>query len=265
MGPLVPDIITNELNLLVALLVGIAFGFILEQAGFSSSRKLTGLFYGTDFTVLRVFFTAGVTAMTGVLLLAKLGLLDTSIIYVNPTFVHSAIVGGAHHGRRLRGRRLLSGHELLRGGGRPDRRDGLRRPAGSSAPSRSARRFPALRRIYEARSLGDVTVPAYFGVSPRRLRVVMVVVAIAAFVVTGAARAPRERRWRRRRSFPARAHRLAGAGARGRGAWSRPRAGFTGAPAREGRRRRLPARASDRPDDRRRARVPASWTPIRRS
>ena len=95
MGPLVPDIITNELNLIVALLVGIAFGYILEQAGFSSSRKLTGLFYGTDFTVLRVFFTAGVTAMVGVLLLIKLGFLDGSVIYVNPTFLHSAIVGGS--------------------------------------------------------------------------------------------------------------------------------------------------------------------------
>ena len=95
MGPLVPDIITDELNLLVALLVGIAFGFILEQAGFSSSRKLTGLFYGTDFTVLRVFFTAGVTAMTGVLLLGNLGVLDTSISYINPTFVPSALLGGA--------------------------------------------------------------------------------------------------------------------------------------------------------------------------
>ena len=62
MGPFVPDIITNELNLVVGFLIGIAFGFVLEQAGFSSSRKLTGLFYGTDFTVLRVFFSAGVTA-----------------------------------------------------------------------------------------------------------------------------------------------------------------------------------------------------------
>ena len=56
MGPLVPDIIGNELNLVAALFIGIAFGFILEQAGFSTSKKLVGLFYGYDFTVLRVFF-----------------------------------------------------------------------------------------------------------------------------------------------------------------------------------------------------------------
>jgi len=94
MGPLVPDVIGNELNFVVALFIGIAFGFILEQAGFSTSKKLVGLFYGYDFTVLRVFFTAGVTAMLGVVALGHFGLLDISIIYINPTFLWSALIGG---------------------------------------------------------------------------------------------------------------------------------------------------------------------------
>jgi len=94
MGPLVPDIIGNELNFVVALFVGIAFGFILEQAGFSTSKKLVGLFYGYDFTVLRVFFTGGVTAMMGVVAFAHFGLIDVNLIYINPTFIYSAIVGG---------------------------------------------------------------------------------------------------------------------------------------------------------------------------
>ncbi len=94
MGPLVPDIIGNELNFVVAFFIGIAFGFILEQAGFSTSKKLVGLFYGYDFTVLRVFFTAGVTAMLGVVALTHFGLLDINLIYINPTFLSSAIVGG---------------------------------------------------------------------------------------------------------------------------------------------------------------------------
>lgn len=94
MGPLVPDIIGNELNYVVALLIGIAFGFILEQAGFSTSKKLVGLFYGYDFTVLRVFFTAGVTGMIGVIALGHFGFLDLNLIYVNPTFLWSAIIGG---------------------------------------------------------------------------------------------------------------------------------------------------------------------------
>lgn len=95
MGPLVPFIFSNEFNLVIALLAGIGFGFTLEQAGFSSTKKLVGLFYGYDFTVLKVFFTAGITAMIGVLLLGHFGLLDLSLIYVNPTFLKSALVGGA--------------------------------------------------------------------------------------------------------------------------------------------------------------------------
>ena len=94
MGPLVPEVIGNELNFIVAIFIGIAFGFILEQAGFSTSKKLVGLFYGYDFTVLRVFFTAGVTAMIGVIALDHWGMLDMSLVYVNPTFLWSAIVGG---------------------------------------------------------------------------------------------------------------------------------------------------------------------------
>ncbi len=95
MGPLVPEIFNQEFNYVIALLLGLFFGFILEQAGFSSSRKLAGLFYGYDFVVLRVFFTAGVTAMIGVVLLGNLGYLDLDLIFINPTFLWSAIVGGA--------------------------------------------------------------------------------------------------------------------------------------------------------------------------
>lgn len=95
MGPLVPYIIPDEFSLVIAFFIGIAFGFILEQAGFSSTQKLVGLFYGYDFTVLRVFFTAGITAMIGVLIFIHYGILDYELIYINPTFLRSAIIGGA--------------------------------------------------------------------------------------------------------------------------------------------------------------------------
>lgn len=94
MGPLVPDIISQNLNFIVALIIGIFFGAILEQAGFSSTKKLVGLFYGYDFTVLRVFFTAGITAMIGVMALNYYGLLDMNLVYINPTFLWSALIGG---------------------------------------------------------------------------------------------------------------------------------------------------------------------------
>ncbi len=95
MGPLVPfEIIGNELNYVIAVILGFFFGFVLEQAGFSSSRKLAGVFYGYDFVVLKVFFTAAITAMVGMIFLGNLGWLDMSVVYVNPTFIGPAIVGG---------------------------------------------------------------------------------------------------------------------------------------------------------------------------
>ena len=95
MGPLVVnDIISSNTNLLLAFFVGIGFGFVLEQAGFSSSRKLAGVFYGYDMVVMKVFFTGAIVAMLGLLFFSLFGWIDLSLIYVNPTFMNSAIVGG---------------------------------------------------------------------------------------------------------------------------------------------------------------------------
>jgi rhodanese-related sulfurtransferase len=96
MAPFIPEGLVNpELNLFFALVLGVGFGYVLEQAGFSSSRKLAGVFYGYDFVVLRVFFTAGVTAMVGLLFLGFMGWTDMSLVYINPTYLWSAVVGGA--------------------------------------------------------------------------------------------------------------------------------------------------------------------------
>ncbi len=95
MAPFIPEGIVNpQLNLFFALVLGIGFGYVLEQAGFSSSKKLAGVFYGYDFVVLRVFFTAGITAMVGLLFLSFMGWIDMSLVYINPTYLWSAIIGG---------------------------------------------------------------------------------------------------------------------------------------------------------------------------
>lgn len=81
-------------NLAIALSIGIGFGFALEQAGFSSSRKLVGMFYGYDTTVLKVFFTAALVALLGSQVLSHFGLLDMDLVFVNHYFVWPTIVGG---------------------------------------------------------------------------------------------------------------------------------------------------------------------------
>jgi uncharacterized protein len=81
-------------DLLFALLIGIGFGFALEQAGFSSSRKLAGMFYGYDTTVIKVFFTAAIVALVGSQFLSYFGLLDLNLVFVNEFYVNAAITGG---------------------------------------------------------------------------------------------------------------------------------------------------------------------------
>jgi uncharacterized protein len=95
MGPLsVNELISANTNLFLAFIIGIGFGFVLEQSGFSSSRKLAGVFYGYDTVVLKVFFTAAITAMLGLLFFSLFGWIDLNLVYVNPTYFTSAIVGG---------------------------------------------------------------------------------------------------------------------------------------------------------------------------
>lgn len=82
------------IDLIFALVIGMGFGFALEQAGFSSSRKLAGMFYGYDTTVLKVFFTAAIVALAGAQLLSFWGLLDLSLVFVNEFYVNAALIGG---------------------------------------------------------------------------------------------------------------------------------------------------------------------------
>lgn len=210
MGPLVPDVISPELDLVVAFLLGIAFGFVLEQAGFSSSRRLTGLFYGTDFTVLRVFFTAGVTAMSGVLLLSRLGLLDMDVVYINPTFLQSAILGG-----------VIMGFGFVIGGFCPGtgicgaavgRIDGIVFVLGGLfGIFLFGEAYPHVLNIYTAGSYGDLLVSQSLGLTQGQFALSLIVVAVTAFGITTRIEKrvnPDSDSFR----FPLRAHRWAGAG-----------------------------------------------------
>ena len=67
---------------------------MLESNGFSSSRRLAGMFYGYDTTVLKVFFTAAIVGALGLLFLSLFGQIDLNFIYINPTYLYSAIGGG---------------------------------------------------------------------------------------------------------------------------------------------------------------------------
>jgi rhodanese-related sulfurtransferase len=79
---------------LVYLAIGFAFGYVLEISGFAISTKLAAQFYFKDLTVLKVMFTAIVVAMVLIFGASALGLLDYNLIWVNPTYIWSGILGG---------------------------------------------------------------------------------------------------------------------------------------------------------------------------
>jgi hypothetical protein len=78
----------------VYFLIGVGFGAVLEMAGFANSRKLAAQFYFKDTTVLKVMFTGIIVAMVLIFGASALGLLDTNLIWVNPTYLWPGIIGG---------------------------------------------------------------------------------------------------------------------------------------------------------------------------
>ena len=183
MGPFVPDLISDQLNLVVALILGIGFGFVLEQAGFSSSRRLAGVFYGYDFAVLRVFFTAAVTAMCGVLLLGYFGLLDTDAIFVNPTWLMPTIIGG-----------MIMGVGFILGGYCPGtslcaaaigKVDAMFFVGGGILGVFAfGELYPLYENFYESTALGPIRVFDSLGISQGLFAFLIIAAAVGAFSVT---------------------------------------------------------------------------------
>jgi len=155
--------IGDEAGLIVGFLIGLGFGFSLERAGFGSARKLMAQFYLTDMAVLKVMFTAVVTAMLGVTYLAWMGWLDVQLVYLVPTFIWPQIVGG-----------LLLGMGFVIGGYCPGtsvagiatgKLDALVYFLGVGAGMLVfSVAFPALQGFYESGALGELTLSDVFHV-----------------------------------------------------------------------------------------------------
>lgn len=211
MAPFVPNLISDQLNLVVALLLGIGFGAVLEQAGFSSSRRLAGVFYGYDFTVLRVFFTAAATAMVGVLLLGSAGLLDLDVIFVNPTWLAPAIVGGAIMGLGF----LLGGYcpgtsVCAAAIGKVDAMFFV--VGGLLGIFGFAEVYPKIEKFNDSTSLGPLMVYKSLHMSAGLFAFLLIAIAVGAFAATTWIERKMDPAGAPSLLFPATSHRLAGAG-----------------------------------------------------
>jgi len=150
-------------ELAIAFALGLGFGFSLERAGLAGARKLTAVFYLYDMAVVKVMFTAIVTAMTGLALFSALGLLSLSEIYIEPTNVAAQLVGG-----------LLFGAGFVFGGYCPGtsiaamatgRKDGMMFALGVLCGVYAyAELTPALDAWYKAAVQGEITLPSLSGV-----------------------------------------------------------------------------------------------------
>jgi rhodanese-related sulfurtransferase len=164
-------------------IVGIAFGMTLESAGFGNSKLLAAQFYFKDMRVFKVMFTAIIVAMTLVFLSSSLGLLDYNLIWVAPTYLWPGIVGG-----------LIMGVGFIIGGFCP----------GTSLVGLATGKLDAFMFVFgvlfgiylfgetvgayavffESSYMGRFTIPELFNASYGVVVLLIVVVALALFVVS---------------------------------------------------------------------------------
>ena len=167
-------------SLVIAVLLGIAFGWFLEQGGMGNARKLSGQFYFTDLSVLKLMFSAIVTAMLGLFWLSWAGLLDLSRVYVPETFIAPQIVGGLVFGVGFATGGLCPGTSCVAAA--TGRKDGLALIAGMLAGVFVfGEAFPAIDRFADSTARGAWTLPQALGLSQGTVVGILVAVALGAF------------------------------------------------------------------------------------
>jgi len=165
---------------MTALLIGIAFGFALERAGLGHAPTLAGQFYLTDLTVLKVMFSAIVTAMLGVFWLARFGVLDLTHVYVPETFLLPQLAGGLLFGVGFVIAGLCPGTSCVAAAS--GRADGLFVMLGMFAGVlASALAFDAFRPFYESTSRGAMTLPSLLHVPYGVVVALVVIMALTVF------------------------------------------------------------------------------------
>jgi len=167
--------------LLIALAIGIAFGFTLERAGLGNARKLAGQFYFTDFTVFKVMFSAIVVAMLGAFWLSRLGVLDLRGVYVPETWLVPQLIGGLLFGAGFVVAGLCPGTSCVSAA--TGRGDGLAAVGGMFiGVLLTGLAFTPLQRLYDSTSRGAFTLPDLLHLPYGVVVFAIVLMALAAFV-----------------------------------------------------------------------------------
>jgi len=174
------DLFGSDVSLIIAFIIGIGFGFMLERGGFGSARILAAQFYFSNMRVLKVMFTAIVTAMIGVYFLSVIGFMDLSLIYISNTYLLPQVLGG-----------LILGVGFVIGGYCPGtsmvafstgKIDGFVYVLGLMVGIFVfGEMFPLITDFFYSTNMGSVTLPSFFGLSYGLVVFLVIVMAIGAF------------------------------------------------------------------------------------
>jgi hypothetical protein len=167
-------------GLVIAVSLGIAFGWFLERGGMGSATKLAGQFYFTDLSVLKLLFSAILTAMLGLFWLSWAGLLDLSRVYVPETFIAPQLVGGVVFGVGFATGGLCPGTSCVAAA--TGRKDGLALIAGLlTGVLVLGEAFPEIGGFADSTARGSWTLPQAFGLSYGTVVGLVVAAALGAF------------------------------------------------------------------------------------
>ncbi len=174
-------------SLIVSLITGVLFGFVLERAGFADSRTLTNIFYFRDMRVLRVMFSALTTAMVGLIVLSWLGLFDYSILLkysLLKTYLWPQLVGGILFGLGFVIGGYCPGTAMV--GVTSGKVDAIVFLGGMIVGIYVfAAGFPVWSGFYKSADLGRLTLWQVFNVPMSVMAALIVVMALAAFWLAG--------------------------------------------------------------------------------
>ena len=170
----------SDVSLIIAFVIGIAFGIALEKGGFGKATILASQFYFTNMRVLKVMFTAIVTAMIGLYFLSVIGFVDLSLVYLTQTNLLPMAVGG-----------LIAGLGFIIGGYCPGtsmvavatgKLDAMVFVAGMIFGILVfGEMFPGIEEFFNSGYLGSVTLPSYFNLSYGLVVFLVVLMAVGAF------------------------------------------------------------------------------------
>jgi hypothetical protein len=174
------DYFNSDVSLIIAFVIGIAFGIALEKGGFGRATILASQFYFTNMRVLKVMFTAIVTAMLGLYFLSVIGFVDLSLVYLTQTNLLPMAVGG-----------LIAGLGFIIGGYCPGtsmvavatgKLDALVFVAGMIFGILVfGEMFPGIEEFFNSGYMGTVTLPSYFNLSYGLVVFLVVIMAVGAF------------------------------------------------------------------------------------